>query len=96
MINSLSLAADNHHDRIMLISPFSHMGEIKKEKRIMNQHELPGRTECRTFLELRQQAGINLSEHPLSLYCGKKDDPEAERQVMKFSMTVISTCSARS
>jgi hypothetical protein len=41
------------------------------------------------FLEMGKKARHDF-------YCGKKNDPEAERQALKISMAVISTCSARS
>jgi hypothetical protein len=51
----------------MLLSPFSLMGEMGKEKRILNRQELLGKAELRTFLEIGYQNGSKFARFHLIL-----------------------------
>jgi len=60
-----TLADDNHHDQEKMNFPKFPYGQMKNEKRILLQHELPRRSEISTSREMEKLSGRNLSELPI-------------------------------
>ena len=62
LIDVLSLAGNNHHNKKVLKFINFYMGQMKNEKRLLKRLELPEWAEFRNSHEMEKSSGRNLSD----------------------------------